>query len=90
MSTALHYLFTPNQINKGHGLQLWLYGSYLQSTGKTVELRVIDRLGRSTQLGFNQTKPDVTDIESWLHSIQKSGTYFNLPEENKEILPLCM
>ena len=90
MSTAVHYFFTSKQINKGHGLQVWLYGSYLQSIGKSVQLRVVDRFGKSTQLDFDQTKPDVADIQSWFDSIQISGTYFNLPEENKEILPLCM
>ena len=90
MSTAVHYFFTSKQINKGHGLQVWLYGSYLQSIGKSVQLRVVDRFGKSTQLAFDQTQAEVADIQSWLDSIQNSGTYFNLPKENKEILPLCM
>ena len=88
--TAFHYLFTPKQINKGHGLQLWLYGTYLQSIGKSVYLRIIDRFGKSTQLDFDSTKPEVADIESWLNSVQKSGTYSHLPEEKKETLPLCL
>jgi len=88
--TAVHYFFTSKQINKGHGLQVWLYGSYLQSIGKSVQLRVVDRFGKSTQLAFDQTQAEVADIQSWLDSIQNSGTYFNLPKENKEILPLCM
>ncbi len=88
--TALHYLFTPKQINKGHGLQLWLYGTYLQSIGKSVYLRIIDRFGKSTQLDFDSTKPEVADIESWLNSVQKFGTYSNLPEENKEGQPMSL
>lgn len=88
--TALHYLFTPKQINKGHGLQLWLYGTYLQSIGKSVYLRIIDRFGKSTQLDFDSTKSEVADIESWLNSVQKSGIYSNLPEKKKDTLPLCL
>lgn len=88
--TALHYLFTPKQINKGHGLQLWLYGSYLKSIGKSVQLRTIDRFGKPIQIDFDQTKPEVIDIENWLNSIQSSGIYKNLPEEKEESLPLCM
>lgn len=86
--TSLHYLFSANQIDKGHGLQLYLYGKYLNTLKKSLILRVIDCFGKITQLDFNEIK--VSNIENWISSIQKSGQYTSIPSAKLKDMPISI
>ena len=87
--TAVDYTFTPGKINKGHGLQLLLYGRALESHYKKIQLRVINGNCANFILDLHTISPEVQDIEAWLKSVKGTGIYTDLPEENRNTLPLC-
>ena len=87
--SALHYIFSARQINRGHALQLLLYGQQIQKLFKKVSLRVIRRNGQADSLTLLDIKTDTEKILNWIKDFQLQGNYYSLPEEDLEDLPLC-
>ena len=87
--TAVDYAFTPGQLNKGHGLQLLLYGRALEPYYERIQLRVINGNCANLTLDLHEISPEVRTIEAWLATIKRTGIYNDLPEEKRSTLPLC-
>jgi|GEM_PF-3444915 len=87
--TAAHYTFTKQQIGKGHGLQLLLYGRQLQKIYDEIILRVIDKNGNNLTLNLSDISESVKDLELWMKTFISTGLYESLPQENANTLPLC-
>lgn len=87
--TAAHYAFTKQQISRGHGLQLLLYGRNLQKTYENIILRVIDKNGNNLTLNLSDISESVKDLELWMQNMISKGLYESIPEENGNTLPLC-
>ena len=87
--TAVDYTFTAKKLNKGHGLQLLLYGKALETYFDHIQLRVINGNCSNFTLNLHEITSEVHTIEAWLEAIKRTGTYVDLPEEKRESLPLC-
>lgn len=87
--TAAHYLFTKQQIRRGHGLQLLLYGRSLHKFYENITLRVIDKNGNNLTLNLSDISESVKDLELWIKNLTVTGLYEPLPEERENTLPLC-
>jgi len=87
--SSLHYIFNAGQINRGHALQLLLYGQQIQKLFKRVSLRIIRRNGQAESLTLSDIQTNVEKILNWIEAFQLHGNYQSLPEEDLEGLPLC-
>ena len=87
--TATDYTFTTGKLNKGHGLQLLLYGRALEPYCKSIQLRVINGNCDNLILDLHTISPEVNPIEAWLAEVKRTGIFTNLPEEKADTLPFC-
>lgn len=87
--TASHYAFTKQQISRGYGLQLLLYGRSLQKSYENITLRVIDKNGNNLILNLSDISESVKNLELWIKNLTATGLYEPLPEEKENTLPLC-
>ncbi len=87
--TTAHYSFSMQQIGRGYGLQLLLYGRQLQKRYENVILRVVDKNGNNLALNLSDITESVHGIELWMKKFIETGVYDALPEEKLETLPLA-
>ena len=83
------YSFTKQQISRGHGLQLLLYGRQLQSVYEDISLRIVDKNGSNAILNLSDLSESAQGVETWMGEFIQTGLYETLPEEKPETLPLC-